>query len=225
MLTVIIRRDADPNTVQLTQKSIMKELWGIDGSELLVTDSWTEGIRKVRTKFFCLLEADATLSSSYLSSNFGLMKKMSLLPKGGGNVRLAMIASCLGIADFGNRIYDYRLDKTTDDHGDVAVATWQPSPDREKRHSKLYEAQIGFVPGAIMRTSSMAEVVDTMEWDNKDLVRLSYDLSVYLWGSNRRLQVNPNTTYVSMRRNLEKPPRFTVTLPDNVRNLFVSEGL
>lgn len=245
MLTVIIRRDADADTIQLTQKNVMRELWSIPGSEMLTTNTWREGLRQVRTPYVCLIESDATLSSSYLSSNYGLMKKMTPVgggkgsnPNGGiggkrtgtgGYTKLVMLSSCLGIKDFGNRIYNYRItegewSEPTKD-GISTKGGWKVEPNRNKVSNALYSAQIGFVPGAIIRYSVVKDLIDTFDWDYKNLIEMSAKFSTHLWGTNRRLQVNPNTTYVTTADYLEHPPTFKIPYLENAYNIFSKEDI
>lgn len=228
MLTVIIRRDAEPNVTQLTQQSILKELWGIDGSELLLEDTWSAGLKKVRTPYVCLVESDCTLSGSYLSSNLGLMRKDNHNgDKGtGGYLKRAMLASCVGYESFANRIYSYELDKLRDIYTkEVVGKNWHIAPNRKKLSAKPYHVQVAFVPGAVIRYSAIKDIIDDFNWDERNLVKLSTDLSFYLWNTNRRIQSNPNTTYVSNDSNVESPPLFDIKVPDKVANIFHQEGI
>jgi hypothetical protein len=232
MITVVIRRNAEPTVIQLTQEDMMRQLSAINGAEMLLEDSWTEGLRKVRTPYVCLVEADCTLSPGYLASNVGLMKKTDgLFGKGGGTKKLSMISSCLGVKTFNNRIYNYRyqqIEKVGEgsiDGKKWSLKRWAIQPHREKRDMKLYNVQVGFVPGAVIRMSALGKDIDTLPWDTKNLVELSTAVSFHFWGSNRRIEVNPNTTYVSSETYLEEPPLFKVNIPDKVANLFSREGL
>lgn len=234
MLTVIIKRSDEPKVIQLTQENIMRELGTINGSEMLLEDSWLLGLRKVRTPYVCLVEADCTLSANYLSSNFGLMRKTSWTEngKGGGYTKLAMIASCLGVRDFGNRIYSFSLqqEKTKDyvDEEEVELKYYQIRPDKKKQSTGLYAAQVGFVPGAIMRMSSLTEIIgegSPIPWDSQNLVQLSSALSFHLWSTNRRININPNTTYVSNEAYLENPPHFDHKAPERALDIFKKEWL
>lgn len=224
MLTIVIKRSDEPTVIQMTQEAIMKELRPINGAEMLLEDRWVDGLRKVRTPYVCLVEADCTLSAQYISSNFNLMRKTTetVKSKGGGWTRIAMLSSCLGINKFENRIFDYRLDKKTDKGPDIALINWNVSPNRKKPSAKPYFAQIGFVPGAILRMSSIKDVIDTIPWDESNLVRMSAIVSYHLWGTERRVRVNPNTTYVSTYKNLEKSI-ITPKVPDHASNIFIQE--
>lgn len=236
MISVIIRRTDEPKVIQMTQSDLVKQLGAINGAEIILTDTWTEGLKKVRTPYVSLVEPDCVFSANYYASNVGLMTK-ALSNKlggkgagrgagGGGYTKLAMIASCLGIRDFGNRIYNYELQKMRDiDVNGVAGKGWHVTPRRDKLNMKLYHVQVGFVPGAVIRMSAIKDIIEDELWDGKDLVKLSAALSFYLWDTGRRLQLNPNTTYVSSDMSLEKPPLFETKVPDKVANIFNQEGI
>jgi hypothetical protein len=231
MLTVVVKRTEEPKVIQLTQKDLAKQLWSINGAEVLLEDSWNEGLRKVRTPYVCLVEADCTLSANYFMANYGIMENTNSI-HGGGNTKVAMISSCLGVRDFGNRIYNFALDKvyvplgtkeTVDIEDEIQVKEWHIQPVRDKLSLKTYPVQVGFVPGAIMRMTSIRDLIDDSVWDYTDLVRLSTAISFYLWDTNRRLILNSNTTYVSTNKHMEEPPLFDVHVPDKVANIFKQE--
>ena len=225
MLTVIIKRTDEPKVIQLTQENIMRELGQFQGAEMLLEDRWQEGLKKVRTMYVCLVEADCTLSASYLSSNCRLLHKSLGANGEGGNISLAMMSSCLGIDRFDNRIYHYHMEPHTDEGKSVSITTWQPTPFKKKTHTAPYQAQIGFVPGAIIRYTSIKDIIDTFDWDDDNLVRMSTKLSFHMWNTNRTLKVNPNTTYVSTQKYLGNPPDVKVNVPHRVDNLFQRHGL
>jgi hypothetical protein len=222
MITVIIKRSAEPTVIQMTQQDMVRQLSDINGAEILLEDSWVEGLRKVRTPYVCLVEADCILSANYLSSNYGLMKKKNDDITGGGNRKLSMISSCLGVKTFDNRIYNYKLENVKDG---PATKGWHVQPCRKKRDMKLYNIQVGFVPGAIIKMSALGRDIDTLPWDTKNLVELSTIVSFHFWNTNRRIELNPNTTYVSDENYLDNPSLFKVDISDKVTNLFIREEL
>jgi hypothetical protein len=232
MITVIIKRTDEPKVIQMTQADLVRQLSDIRGAEIILEDTWSEGLKRVRTPYVSLVEPDCVFSSSYYSSNMGLITKAHAKVDsghamgGGGYQKLAMITSCLGVRDFGNRIYNYELDKVREGEvSGVQLKGWHIMPTRTKLNMKLYHVQIGFVPGAVIRMSALKDIIDDQLWDGDDLVKLSTALSFYLWDTGRRIQLNPNTTYVSSDKNLEKPPLFETKVPDKVANIFHKEGI
>ena len=233
MISVVIRRTDEPKVIQMTQSDLVKQLSDIQGAEIILEDTWSEGLKKVRTPYVSLVEPDCVFSSSYYSSNFGLIRKAHEKKDytwktggGGGYQKLAMIASCLGVRDFANRIYNYELDRVREPEiNGIQMKSWGITPSKVKLNMKLYHVQVGFVPGAIIRMNAIKDIIEDELWDGNDLVKLSTALSFYLWDSGRRIQVNPNTTYVSNDINLEKPPLFEVKVPDRVANIFTREAI
>jgi hypothetical protein len=233
MITVIIKRNDEPTVIQMTQENIIRDLKMVNGSEMLLTDTWAQGLNQVRTPYVCLVEADCVLSSNYFSSNFGLMHKSDHKVPGqrGGYNKLAMISSCVGYKAFDNRIYNYRLKNIKQDGEGLidgknwSLKSWHIKADREKRSSNLYSAQVGFVPGAVIRVSSLNGTAGKINWDDRDLVRLSTEFSFHLWSTGRRIQINPNTTYVSNDDNLPDPKLFKFKVPDAAGGVFTQEGI
>lgn len=233
MISVVIRRTEEPKVIQMTQADLVKQLGSTDGAEIILEDSWIEGLKRVRTPYVSLVEPDCVFSANYFTSNVGLMKKAHEKHAyggpggGGGNQKFAMLASCLGVRDFGNRIYNYELNKVREgaELNGVQMKGWHVVPTRTKLNMKLYHIQVGFVPGAVIRMSAIKDIIEDELWESKDLVKLSTALSFYLWDTGRRIQLNPNTTYVSLDENLEKPPLFDIDIPDKVRNIFNQEGI
>lgn len=228
MLTIVIKRDKDPNVNLLTELQMTKYLWQIaEGGEVLLEDTWQQGLKKVNTPYVCLVDADCVLSGNYVSSNYSLMKKTEgKMGQGGGYNKLAMLSSPVGIKEFANRIFNYRLEKTSSTKEiDLEIKTWNIQPNRDKRGMKLYSVQVGFVPGAVIRMSALdSKMIDNPFWDNVNAIKLSTVLSLHFWDTGRRIAINPNTTYVSTRDYLENPPLFDVDITDKVANLFVREG-
>lgn len=232
MISVIIKRSDEPKVIQMTQADLVKQLSSLAGAEIILEDTWSEGLKRVRTPYVSLVEPDCVFSSSYYSSNVGLMKKAHEKTDphkwggGGGYQKLAMIASCLGVRDFGNRIYNFELGQVQDINvNKVTGKAWHIVPTRTKLNMKLYHVQVGFVPGAVIRMSAIKDIIEDELWDGDDLVKLSTAVSFYLWDTGRRIQLNPNTTYVSTDMNLEKPPLFETKIPDKVKNIFHQEGI
>lgn len=211
MITVIIKNSQEPTVIEMTQEDVTRQLSNISGAEIMIEDTWTQGLRKVRTPMVCLVEADCVFSAGYLASNFNLMNKhVTKGGKGGGYNRLALIGSCLGIKKFDNRIYHYSLQQVEDNN----IKYYQVRPYTVKPSTTLYEAQVAFIPGAVMRMHSIKDSIDTLPWDSNNLIEMSTAVSFHLWSTGRRLQINPNTTYVSGDDNLENPPYFAPNVPN-----------
>lgn len=232
MLTLVIRRTDEPTVIQMTQSDLVKQIAQINGAEIILEDTWGEGLRKVRTPYVSLVEPDCVFSANYYSSNMGIMKKAHEKvqghvgqPEGGGGYqRLAMLTSCVGARNFASRIFNYELDKVLDINTvDVTGKSWHIVPVKNQLSLNAYHVQVGFVPGAVIRLSAIKDIIDDELWDGEDLVKLSTAVSFYMWDTNKHIQMNPSTTYVSNDINIERPPLFDVKVPDKVANFFRKE--
>lgn len=216
MVTVIVKRTDVPNVIQLTQELIMKELSQLNGSEMLLEDSWSDGLKKVRTPYVCLVEPDCTPSEGFIVSSLrkihpNIKGKLGRGAGGGGYTKLAMLTPSLGIKVFTNIIYGYELQVND---GQVKVV-----PSRLRKSTVPFHVQIGFVPGALLRYSSVKEVLDKFDWDGNP-VQLSTELSLHLWDTNRRIQLNPVVEYVSTSSGLDKIKPFPISVTPQVNVLF-----
>lgn len=217
MLSVILVRSEEPTVVQLTQENLQKELKALNGAELLVTDSWEEGIKKAKNNFICLVEPDCLVSSGYFASNVGLFLKNNQFRK------LSMISSAVGLNNWANRIYGYELQRKWGGT-DIKVGDMRIQPARNKKSTNLFSIQAGFVPGAIIRKSAADNILNHFKrLPMRDLVKLSTDVSFFLWGSGRRIQVNPNSTYISTRKDLDNAERFTWNFDKSSLSIFEKE--
>lgn len=214
MVTVIIKRNAEPTVIQLTQENIMRELQSMNNSEMLLEDSWATGLKKVRTPYVCLVEADCILNSGYLFSSVSVMMSDNHNPikRTGGYLKRAMLSSPVGIKSFSKRIYNYE------------TMSGRIEPNYDVRSISPYHVQIGFVPGAIIRMTAIKDIINKFDWNEPDLVRLSTKLSFYLWNSNRRVQVNPTNIYVSNESGLENP-NFSYHCPRKVMSIFEGQRI
>jgi hypothetical protein len=209
MLTVILKRNSEVKEIQLTQYNLINDMWQISGAELLTEDSWAEGLKKVRTPFVCLVEGDSIFSDNNLFSSVELMTDDGHnIEKGtGGYLKLAAVSPA--VSSNRRHIY-YKVE------GNEVYAI-------EEHQAVPYSAQIGFIPGAILRYSSIKDDINTLPWDEPNLVKMSSIVSLYLWNTNRRIKVNPDLTYISTYQSLEVP--CLVNLPAKVKEVFERERL
>lgn len=220
MLSIILPRWEEKTVVDYTKELIAKELSALPDAEIIVADSWSKGLDKAKCDFVCLIEPDCLVSSGYFTSNYNLFKKNSQFRK------LAMVTSSVGLNNWGNRIFGYTLEQVQYGDGKKGISTkdWEIQPTREKKSSSLFPIQVGFLPGAIIRKSAMQDILSHVQnIDNQDLAKLSIDASFYLWGSGRRVHVNPNTTYVSTDKLIASPAQFNYELPDTAQAIFTQE--
>lgn len=226
MVTVVIRRTEEPKVIQMTQADLARQLGDIDGAEIILSDTWSEGLAKVRTPYVTVVEPDCVFSGNYFSSNVNLFKK-TMTSKNGGFTKLAVIASCIGVRDFGNRIYHYNLSRIEREMAgpekNMKITEWGLKPIKEKPNKYLYQAQVAFIPGAVIRTAAIKDLVNDPVWEDRNLLKLSASICLKLWDTQRYIQVNPNTTYVSLVKELENPWVMDFKVPSRAATLFEHE--
>lgn len=213
MLTVIIKDNGEPNVVKLTYENIWREIKDIPDVKLLVQPNWSvQDIKKDR--FVCLLEADCLVNSGYFTSMLGLFEKNKMFRK------LAMLSSSVAVNHWHNKFYGYTIQ---DDNVEGVV------PVREKKSRAVYPVQVGYVPGAIIRTSMLLDALEStganVSWED-DLVYLSTQLSLAFWsqGDGNPVHINPNTTYVTTEDYVNDISKFYVN-SEGLLEMFKKESI
>lgn len=199
MLSVVIKRNAEPSVVQLTAENLQKELSSLLGAEILLEDSWSAGVERARNDFVSVVEADCLVNSGYFSSLMGLFKKNPSYRQ------LAMLSSGVGLNNWGNKIYGYSLELAWSDpikieSSKVQTSAWVAKPMRTSKSRSPYPVQVGFVPGAVIRRRALLDILSHASGDPLAIphpTSLSMDVSRLFWESSRHIHVNPSTTYVT----------------------------
>lgn len=198
MLTLIIKDNGEPSVVKYTYEQMFKEVKDIPDVEILVQPTWD--VSKVKNLYVCLLEADCLVNSGYFTSMLGLFQKNKMFRK------LAMLSSSVAVNQWHNKFYGYSIE---DEYADGVV------PIRDKKSRAVYPVQIGYIPGAIIRTKMLQEAIKedgySDSWED-DLVFLSVQLSLCFWrqGDGNPVHINPNTTYVTTEDYVNDIGRFPV---------------
>lgn len=214
MLSVIIRDDGEPNVIKLTYENLFKELKAVPESELLVADEWLVALDKVKNDYVCFVEADCLVSSGYFASQIGLFKKNTYMRK------LAMMSSAVGINNWANRIYGFKL-------GNRYVEGIVPV--REQSSKGIYPIQMGYLPGSIIRTNMLRNALKSAritKTKDLDLVGLSAVISLEFWqqGDGNRVHINPNTTYVTTEDYVSDICKSSVD-PGDLAEMFDKESI
>lgn len=212
MLSVVLPKTAEPTVVKLTEENLKKELVPF-GSELLVTNSWGEGLAKCSTELICFVEPDCLISSGYFQSMLGLFRKNKFYRQ------LGVMGSATGVSNWANIIYGFQMG---DNYADGVV------PVEYKQSTAPYPAPIVFIPGAVLRTSTLKRVLKDnpklFEAHGSDLVYFSTMLCLEVWRHNGRVALNPSSTYVTTEKYVGEHGRFDPGAGDLI-NLFAQEQL
>lgn len=223
MLTVVIKDNGEPNVIKLTYENLWRELRNIPNSKLEVSSSWLDA--DVKSKYVCFVEADCLVSSGYFNSQLGLFQKSPDIRK------LAVMGSSTAVNNWGNRIYGYSLG---DNYSDGVI------PVKEKKATVPYPVQIAYIPGAIIRLTSLKHLLDELKLSNgieNDLIYFSTQLSLGFWrlggggGKNHpqgqsgaRVHINPNATYVTTEEYVNDIGKFDTEAGDLV-GVFHKESI
>lgn len=193
MLSVIIKNDGEDKVVQLTYENLWRELKDIPGSELLVSEDWFDYLPKVKNPYVCFVESDCLVGSGYFTSQVNLFKKDPMYN------RLAVLSSSTCVNNWANRIYGYTLNS---EYNDGVV------PILDKKSKGLYPVEIAYIPGAIIKTSKLKKLLDSIHPSFNNMVEFSIEISLGFWrqgtgkgkdtlGTGNMVYINPNSTYVT----------------------------
>lgn len=200
MISVIIFDNHEPKVIELTYENLYREIKNIEGSQLLVSDDWFKALNQVKNDYVCFVESDCLVNSGYFSSMMGLITKNTHLRK------LGIFGTAVGVNNFANRFYGYRLDEKFEpigktDSGKVIEAKIRYiEPVRDKKSTAPYPVQMAYVPGAILRVSMVKDAIKRLDFPfapQTNLTRFSAMLSLSFWEHGARVHINPNATYVT----------------------------
>lgn len=194
MLSVVIKDDNEPQVTRLTYENLWRELKGIPNTEIIIAKDWFSVLPSIKNIFVCFVEADCLVNSGYFSSQIGLFKKNPLFRK------LAMLSSAVAVNQWVTRFYGYSIEKhVIDGYSKLEMPFIEPVKDKKSKN--VYPVQIGYLPGAIIRTAMLRSLLEEVDISSRDadLVHLSTEVSLGFWsqGDGNRVHINPNTTYVT----------------------------
>jgi hypothetical protein len=192
LLKIYIKDDGEDNVTKLTYENVWKEVKDIPGVELVVREHWEVDSKHLYT---CWLESDCLVGSGYFETQLGLFKKNPMFRK------LSMLTPSVSVNDWANKFYGYSSDSVwSDEIHKVQTKNHFIKPNKERKSTAPYPVQIGYVPGAIIRTPMLIKALRECDFNNsweKDLVYLSMKLSFAFWrmGDGNPVYVNPNAAY------------------------------
>lgn len=226
MVTIVIKNNGEDNVVQLTYQNLWREIKDIPDAELIVSENWFDYVGKTKNNYMCFVEADCLVNSGYFSSQVGLFKKNPMFRK------LAMLSSAVGVNTWSNKFYGYKInqawsDKETVDDKQIQTKNTFIEPSRDKKSRAVYPVEIGYVPGAIIRSSMLQQALGDVGYPNtEDLIHLSEQLSLAFWkqGDGNRVHINPNTTYVTTEEYVNDTAQLHTEL-GNLSEMFKKESI
>lgn len=165
LLSVIV-----PRLSKGVKSMLERELKGIDSE--IVRATWSNGIKKAKGDFVCLLETDSAVERNTIRDNLEAFTSNPSYRK------LAMVSPRVDLPDASKPI------SWTYSNGLAALT--------EQTSQLTHAVRIGNVPGAIIRKSSLLKI-------DPDLTghpwALSLTFSVECWKRGLRIALNPETLY------------------------------
>lgn len=195
MLSVII---PPGRRTKLTEIICNKQLRGMD-FELILADTWKEGLRQSKGEFVSLMDADCDMSDNFFKKNLKIFTSQPSFRK------LAMVSSSVSNPSRDFRIYGYIL----------SLDGSEPSllPSNIRSSSSPYGIQVGYLPGSIIRRNAIRDI----EILNGDPILDSIKMSLDLWIHGSRCYINPDTTYFHNAENkIQFATKIKEELPEGV---------
>lgn len=219
MVSVIIRDNGEQSVIQYTFEKLYTELKDVMGSELLIKEDWD--VSHIKNRFICFVEPDCLVSEGYFKQQLELFKTLS--------PRVIMLSSETAVKYWDNCIYGYYLE-------DARVI-----PNRKPKANRCYPVQVAYIPGTIIRTSSLKKLLKQMPlprgYEN-DLVYYSSLISLSSWEKGltfddkhpegqlgSQIQINPGVTYVTTEDYVNDLAKFPEIVAAKVIRLFEKESI
>lgn len=178
-LSVIIPRS--PEAV-LTKEWCVQQLGG-DNYEIIIAKTWQRGLDKAKGEFVTFLEKDCVLGPNYFATLLDAFDERPSFRK------LAMVAPTLGINSWTKKVYGYNL------YPNKVV------PINERPSSEPHRVQIAYLPGAILRHSTINAIAPKRD----DFMLDSVNFSIYFWNNGNMILMHPGVTYISSDEQLDLP--------------------
>lgn len=173
MLSVVIPKNG--HSTLYTELVSKHALEGMD-HEVIVAPSWLEGMMQSRGEFICFLDEHCDFPINYFKNNLHIFNSQPLFKK------LAMISPAVDV-ETNHHIYGYIL----------SLEGIEPvlAPSRIKTSSEPYKAQIGYLPGAMVRRSSIRR----FNISNHRPIASSVNVSLDIWQNGSMVYINPQAIY------------------------------
>lgn len=219
MVSVIVRDNGERRVIDYTFEHLYSELKDIFGSELLIRSSWD--VSDIKNRFVCFVEPDCLVSEGYFQKQLEIFTKLS--------PRVIMLSSTTAVKYWNNRIYGYYLDDT------------KVIPNRHPKGNQPYPIQVAYVPGTLIRTSSLKKLLKSLKLPEsapEDLIYYSSMISLKGWSNGvsfdekhpdgqlgSQINLNPNVTYATTEEYVNDLSDFAEPLNENLVGLFEKESI
>lgn len=215
MVSVVILNNGESNVIQLTFENLYRELKDIYGSELLIKDNWFD-LEGIKNRYVCFVEADCLVEPGYFSS------QLEKFIEKGYSRNMAIMSSATSVNYWNNKIYGYHIN--SDGAGIV--------PNRKPKSRVPFTVEVAYIPGSIIRVSTLKLILDDFNHQTSDLVYLSSELCMALWeksaesqGKGYRVYLNPRTSYLTTEGYVNDLGKFNAEASNDVISLFSKESI
>lgn len=182
-MDIVVGKDVTKDKLMLIDLAME----GVKSFQIIHASSLKAAVKYAKHEFMCYL-GDGISSTNIIKSGMEVFKDTPSYRK------LSMISCSTRAHGDDRRVFGYTINESG----------VQPKYKRESL--KPYGVQIGYIGGAIMRTSSLAKVAHML---SGNMLRDSYMLSVDLWLTGNRCVINPQAVYTDMEFNPEEKIVFT----------------
>lgn len=177
---IITTNEALPRTV------LQIALKGLKGIHIIEASTFQSGLKQATHEYVCLIN-NGLVDSQHFKQNLTVFLDQPKFKK------LAMVSTAIADSTLAHRYYGYSL------QAEGLTPVEKPSS------SKPYALQIGYLPGAILRRSSVEHVAQYL---TGSLMQDSYQISIDFWLTGKRCYINPNITYIDLSNDFEEPIAF-----------------
>jgi hypothetical protein len=219
MVSVVILDKGEQNVVQYTFERLYTELKDIFGSELLIKKDWD--VSHVKNRFVCFVEPDCLVSDGYFKKQLEIFQTVS--------PRVTMLSAATAVKNWNNLIYGYYIEDT------------KVIPNRKAKANRTYPVQVAYIPGTIIRTSSLKKLIKQTPLPRRyenDLVYYSSLISLTSWEKGltfdekhpegqlgNQICINPAVSYVTTEDYVNDLADFPEIVNEKVTRLFAMESI
>lgn len=179
-------------------RMLERELEGIEHE--IIRNVWSRGLKKATGSFVCLLETNSAIEPGALRANLSVFTENPYYRK------LAMVSPAVDFVDAPERLIFSWNDGLKGYHA--------------SQLKSMRDCRIGYVPGAIIRRSSLLGSSFDHILNPRTFTR---DVCFNFWSRGLRVSVNPETTYAAPEKTSYKNYKDTYEPDEKVIQLWDHE--